>query len=86
MNITTVDKGRTLCVTGTVISSYWDYSGPMPVFYIIFGKGSGDFYMVNYNGYFENLNGKCVRATGKIEQVGVSAYMVIANHKLDLCW
>ena len=81
--------GRTICVTGTVASTYTDvnysFPTPVPIFYITFGIGSGHFYMVDYNGYFDHLNGNCVRATGKIESAGTSPYMVIENHRLDIC-
>jgi hypothetical protein len=83
--VTLSQVGRTLCVAGIVANSYHGSSADAYVFYIAFGNGKGDFYMVDYNGYFEGLNGKCVYSTGKIEQVGDSPYMIIVNHRLDSC-
>ena len=85
MNITLADKGRTLCVTGTVVSAYSDTSGPVPIFYIAFAKGGGNFYMISYNGYYNSLDGNCVRARGKIDVIGNTPVMII-NDSLNYCW
>ena len=75
-------------MTGMVASTYielnYGFPTPVPIFYITFGAGNGNFYMVSYNYSYKGLDGNCVRANGKIEVIG-NTPMMIVNDNLYSC-
>ncbi|MGA2820378.1 MAG: hypothetical protein ABSF61_06965 [Anaerolineales bacterium] len=75
--ITLEDVGSTLCVRGVVRAGI----GTGGNYYVSFGTGANDFYMVGYDwpdwpGSGVNP-GDCLQVTGQIEQVGSAPVMVV---------
>jgi hypothetical protein len=79
--ISSFDVGKTMCVYGTVYDSYWGGD----IFFIRFSKTPNSFrFIVLNNRYFEDIDNKCIQATGLIEKTGDLLYMELGD-RLDPC-
>ena len=76
-DITLQDVGSTLCVRGVV---RWAYASSL-TYYVSFGTGANDFYLIGYNwpeypGSGVNP-GDCVQFVGLVQQLGNNPVMVV---------
>lgn len=81
-NVTIKDKGKYLCVRGTVSDSYM---GDKSRFYIRFSGGKDTFRMIMLKGWYIPLEiGECVYQAGEIKVYGKMPYMEIED-KIWMC-
>lgn len=74
------DKGKRLCVYGTVKKAYWGDN----IFFMTFGDGLYDFRMLVFNGYYyKNIQGKCVRVEGVIKIYQDLPYIEVNDNLLN---
>lgn len=77
--VTKNDKGKNLCVYGTVRKAYWGED----IFYMTFGDGVYDFRMLVLNGYYyEDIQGKCVRVEGVVKTYQNLPYIEVNDNLL----
>jgi len=74
-SVTLLEKGRSLCVYGVIKSSYSEDG----VYYITFRDNPDGFYMLSYDWRWTLPQGACVKATGKIEQLGSHPVMKLTG-------
>jgi hypothetical protein len=75
--ITLLDVGEELCVTGIVRHAYTTNEA----FFITFSNDPDDFYILSYEWRYPGLTqGACVEATGTIEKLGNSPVIQIKYH------
>lgn len=79
--ITLDDVGKTSCVYGVVYDSYWGGD----IFYIRFSDEPYSFrFIVLNNYYFDNINGRCIRATGEIKRFENLPYIELGEY-INFC-
>jgi hypothetical protein len=79
--ITASDKGRTLCVYGTVIDAY--FGGD--IYYLMFSKDPNAFRFIVLNDYyFKDVKGNCAMATGVVKTYNKMPYIEVPD-KLSHC-
>ena len=79
-SVSTIDVGKTLCVTGNVLRTETKPSS----FLIILENPKDAFYFLSYDRKWEDLKeGECVFATGKILQLGNNPVMIL-DYKIPL--
>jgi len=71
-----------MCVYGTSINT----DTRDGVFYVLFGNGKNDFYFVTYaDGWYEDIEGNCVRAWGEIQKIGNTPMMAVSLGGYKYC-
>jgi curved DNA-binding protein CbpA len=77
--VTSSDKGKKLCVYGTVRKAYWGED----IFFMTFGDGINDFRMLVLNGYYyEDIQGKCVKVEGEVKTYQNLPYIEVNDNLL----
>ena len=80
--VTASDKGKKLCVYGTVKKAYW---GDNMEFFMSFGDDLYDFRMLVLNGYYyKDIQGKCVSVEGIVKTYQKLPYIEV-NDNLQKC-
>ncbi len=75
--VTASDKGKKLCVYGTVKKAYWGED----IFYMTFGDDLYDFRMLVLNGYYyKDIQGKCVSVEGVVKTYQDLPYIEVTNN------
>jgi len=81
-DVTTSMVGKNMCVYGTSINT----DTRDGVFYVLFGNGKNDFYFVTYaDGWYEDIEGNCVRAWGEIQKIGNTPMMAVSLGGYKYC-
>lgn len=82
--VTYADKGKSLCVTGTVINAYPDGEDE-GIYYLMFSKDANAFrFIVLDFYYYKNIINHCVYATGIVKVYGQMPYIEL-NDNLYSC-
>lgn len=83
LNVTMDDVGKTMCVTGVIVEA----NQRSDAFYVLFGRQSGELYMVSYDGSAVNLQARmCIRVVGEVMKLGTTPVMVLSYQtKAESC-
>lgn len=77
------DVGKKLCVYGEVLDAYPAGDG---AYGVSFGNKKGDFYLISYEqGWYIDIEGKCIKTKGEIKQLGSSPVIVIGDDDVFYC-
>lgn len=82
--ISTADVGKSMCVYGTVRNAY--FSESLGAFVFTFSADPKAFYLIKHEDiYWDDVVGKCVMVTGKIQKYYQTPYIEIKEDYVYLC-
>jgi len=80
--VSAANEGEYLCVYGTVDNTYWDRGK----FNISFSEVDSDFHIVVQDGYYEDIEHKCVMACGIIKTYYSMPYIEVRDDLMKCLW
>jgi hypothetical protein len=80
--VSAANEGEYLCVYGTVNNTYWDRGK----FNISFSEVDSDFRIVVQDGYYEDIEHKCVMACGRIKTYYSMPYIEVRDDLMKCFW
>ena len=80
--VSEADKGKTLCVSGEVLNSYFGDD----IYYLVFSRDANAFRFILLDRYyFNDVKGNCAMATGVVKTYGRMPYIEVQKDQLVRC-